>query len=81
MEIPVHPVAGTKTQQYFTSDDGQVKVPAVFVSQDSVNEVRTALKSYKWRDEDFLLATYPKNGKAGYLLFDRQTTTHVSFSG
>jgi len=58
------PTNGEFTGQYFTNDDNSVKVAAVTMSSDvkSVEVVRQAMNEYKWNDEDFLLATYPKNG-------------------
>ncbi|XP_067934467.1 sulfotransferase 1B1-like [Watersipora subatra] len=60
--IPVHPRGGTVRKQFFTSDDGSVQVPASFIDEAGLSEVREAYNTYKWREEDILLASYPKTG-------------------
>ena len=53
----------------FVSEDGKVSVPSILMAvltkgdEDEYFEwITRALKEYRWREEDFLLATYPKNG-------------------
>jgi len=52
----------------FTSDDGSVRVVAMSEMMGSKDDKQTfkeiveQLNAYKWRDEDFLLVSYPKNG-------------------
>ena len=59
------PLNGEFTGQYFTNDDGSVKVAAITMTKDvsHVQVIKKAMTDYEWHDEDFLLATYPKNGK------------------
>ncbi|XP_067947746.1 sulfotransferase 1E1-like [Watersipora subatra] len=57
-----HPFAGSKTGEYFVSDDGKFKVPAIMFNPEWLKNIRADLASYKWKSPDFLLATYPKNG-------------------
>ena len=48
-----------------TNDDGSVKVAAIAMNKDpkAIQMVKQAMVEYQWHDEDFLLATFPKNGK------------------
>ena len=62
MDFPAHPAGGSVTGQYFTSADGQVKVPALVLG-DTFPTVKNDILNYKWKTGDFLLATYPKNGE------------------
>jgi len=62
MDIPQHPVAGAVTNQYMSSDDGSVKVPVVYINEESSKKIKEDINRYKWHSDDFLLATYPKNG-------------------
>jgi len=54
---------------YFSNQDGSVKVTAISNfgipggDIEHFHEVSRDMQKYKWRDEDFLLATYPRNGK------------------
>ncbi|XP_067947487.1 sulfotransferase 1A1-like [Watersipora subatra] len=57
-----HPFAGSKTGEYFVSDDGKFKVPAIMFNPEWLKNIRADLARYKWKSPDFLLATYPKNG-------------------
>ena len=54
---------------HFVSEDGSVRVPSVPMSRltngdqdEHFERITRALKEYRWREEDFLLATYLKNG-------------------
>ncbi|XP_067947484.1 sulfotransferase 1C2-like [Watersipora subatra] len=60
--LPLHPLSGAATGQYFVSDDGSVKVAALVMNKDIFPKVRSDLEEYKWNDSDFLLATFSKNG-------------------
>ena len=58
------------SEHHFVSEDGSVRVssiPMAILTNGNEDEyferITRALKEYRWRDEDFLLATYPKNGK------------------
>lgn len=66
-EVPIHPFAGRVTNTYYTSEDGTVRVPAVFTGAPRDKEVSKQvieeINKYKWRDGDFLLAAYPKCGE------------------
>ncbi|XP_067940730.1 sulfotransferase 1C2A-like [Watersipora subatra] len=62
MDIPTHPRGAKAHGHYMTNDDESVKIPAMMVKEEGFQAVYKAIKSYKWKDEDFLLATYPKNG-------------------
>ncbi|XP_067947045.1 sulfotransferase 1C2-like [Watersipora subatra] len=57
-----HPMAGSITGEYFVSDDGSVRVPALMTRPAAFPKVREDLVAYTWNDSDFLLASYPKNG-------------------
>ena len=53
----------------FVSEDGSVSVPGIPMAaltngdQDEYFErITRALKEYRWREEDFLLTNYVKNG-------------------
>ena len=51
-------------KNYFVSEDGSVRVesvPSVVFGQ-KFEEIEKALKEYKWREDDVLLASFPKNG-------------------
>ncbi|XP_067947800.1 sulfotransferase 1E1-like [Watersipora subatra] len=61
-DLPPHPLSGSVTGKYLTSDDGSVKVAAHVTEMSDHSEVRRDMEAYKWKDSDFLLATYPKNG-------------------
>ena len=53
-------------KNYFVSEDGSVRVesvPSVVFGQ-KFEEIEKALKEYKWREEDVLLASFPKNGNS-----------------
>jgi len=60
--VSAHPLAGSKTRCYLTSDDGKVQVPAMLHTKDMFEEVLRDLQEYSW-NEDFLLTTFSKNGK------------------
>ncbi|XP_067945751.1 sulfotransferase 1E1-like isoform X3 [Watersipora subatra] len=60
--LSCHPLAGSKTGEYFVSDDGKVKVPAIMFNPEMLKGIRADLASYKWKSSDFLLAAYAKNG-------------------
>lgn len=48
-----------------TNDDGSVRVPSITLgvnSQQTFDDLLKARNEYKWRNGDFLLASYPKNG-------------------
>ncbi|XP_067940935.1 sulfotransferase 1C2A-like [Watersipora subatra] len=62
MEIPPHPRGCTVTNRFVSSEDGAIKIPALVVKDEGFVAVENAIKSYKWKDEDFLLVSYPKNG-------------------
>jgi len=62
MNVFQHPMRGAVTNQYFSSEDGTVKVPAIGTTLPDFQLLRQDIEEYKWNDEDFLLATYPKNG-------------------
>jgi len=62
MDIPQHPMGGAVTNKYMSSDDGSVKVPAIYINEESSKKIEEDLNRYKWHSDDFLLATYPKNG-------------------
>ncbi|XP_067940732.1 sulfotransferase 1E1-like [Watersipora subatra] len=62
MEVPPHPRGSSVTNLYVSSEDGSVKIPAMVVDEGAFGEIYQALKDYKWHEEDFLLASYPKNG-------------------
>ncbi|XP_067947743.1 sulfotransferase 1C2-like [Watersipora subatra] len=57
-----HPLSGSKTGQYFTNEDGTVKVPAIMLTPELLDAIRTDLVTYRWNSSDFLLSTYFKNG-------------------
>ena len=53
----------------FVSEDGSISVPSTPMSRltngdedEYFERITRAMKEYRWREEDFLLATYPKNG-------------------
>ena len=57
------------SRHHFVSEDGSVSVPSIPMAaltkgdEDKYFErVTRALKEYRWREEDLLLATYAKNG-------------------
>ena len=53
-------------KNYFVSEDGRVRVesvPSVVFGQ-KFEEIEKALKEYKWREDDVLLASFPKNGNS-----------------
>ncbi|XP_067947489.1 sulfotransferase 1C2-like [Watersipora subatra] len=60
--LSCHPLAGSKTGEYFVSDDGKVTVPAFMFNPETLKGIRADLAIYKWKSPDFLLATYPMNG-------------------
>ncbi|XP_067940694.1 sulfotransferase 1E1-like [Watersipora subatra] len=62
MEIPAHPRGAKAHGLYMSNDDESIKIPAMIVKEEGFHEVKKAIKTYKWNDEDFLLSTYPKNG-------------------
>ncbi|XP_067940695.1 sulfotransferase 1C2A-like [Watersipora subatra] len=62
MEVPPHPRGGTVTNCYMVSEDESVKISALVVKEEGFKAVVNAVKTYEWKDEDFLLASYPKNG-------------------
>lgn len=52
--------------RYLHSDDGSVQVPSVIRGTNTEEQFDVATKAqneYIWRTGDFILATYPKNGK------------------
>ena len=55
-------------ENYFTNEDGTVKVPAfdhlesVEANYKHFSEIQSDMAEYKWRDGDFLLTAYAKNG-------------------
>lgn len=58
------PLNGEFSGCYLVSDDGKLKIPTVTMNPDpaAFAEVKQSMNEYKWRDGDFLLATFPKNG-------------------
>ena len=57
------------SRHHFVSEDGRVSVPSILMEvltkgdeDEYFERITRAIKEYRWRDEDFLLATYPKNG-------------------
>ena len=62
-----NPVSGRVSGAYMTSEDGSHKVAAMGWGngdeREFTDKVRTQMQQYVWRDEDFLLTTYPKTGK------------------
>ena len=57
------------SRHHFVSEDGSVSVPSIPMAaltkgdeDEYFERITRALKEYRWRDEDFLLATYPKSG-------------------
>ena len=49
---------------YFTSEDGTVRYQASPISSfmENFEDIDKALKEYRWREEDALLASFLKNG-------------------
>ena len=64
------PLIGEFTGEYLTNDDGSVKVAAIAMNKDpkAIQMVKQAMVEYQWHDEDFLLATFPKNRNLIYFL-------------
>ncbi|XP_067940731.1 sulfotransferase 1C2-like [Watersipora subatra] len=62
METPPHPRGAKAHGLYMTNDDESVKIPAMVVKEEGFHEVKKAVQSYKWKEGDVLLASYPKNG-------------------
>lgn len=64
MEYMKNPSNGEFTGAYLSSDDGLIRVPGMTMNPDpaAFAEVKQSMAEYKWHDEDFLLATFPKNG-------------------
>jgi len=60
MALYQHPWGASVTNEYFTSDDGTVKVPARV--KDDFATLRRDMLEYKWDSRDFLLSSYFKNG-------------------
>ena len=57
------------SQHHFVSEDGSVRVPSIPMAaltkgdeDEYFEKITRALKEYRWREEDFLLATFAKNG-------------------
>ncbi|XP_067945640.1 sulfotransferase 1C2-like [Watersipora subatra] len=57
-----HPMAGSTTGEYFVSEDGSVRVPALTARREALPKIREDLAAHKWNRSDFLLSTYPKTG-------------------
>ena len=57
---------GKATGFYLKSSDGAVKVAALTRrgagDKEQFNQIYNDIQQYKWKEEDFLLAAYPKNG-------------------
>ncbi|XP_067947799.1 sulfotransferase 1C2-like isoform X2 [Watersipora subatra] len=60
--LPKHPMCGSVTGEYLSNEDGSVQVPAFFMDAEKFQRIQSDLKTYKWNDSDFLLATFPKCG-------------------
>ena len=63
------------SENYFTNEDGTVRVPAFDELDDAeanakkFKAIKKCWEEYKWRDgKDFLLNTFPKNGKISKLV-------------
>lgn len=63
----LNPLNGEFTGRYRLSDDGKVKVAGVVTGHPSDKEILAKIDKemdeYVWCEDDFLLSTYPKNGK------------------
>ena len=57
-----NPLSGGVRGCYVTSADGSKRVPALYLAAGSHEKVVKLMKDYIWRDGDFILATYAKNG-------------------
>jgi len=40
-----------------------LQIPVLEIKIGGQEEIEKAMQSYTWREEDFLLSVYPKNGK------------------
>ena len=51
-------------ESYFVSEDGSVRVKTFAVSpfMEKFEDIDKALKEYKWREGDAIIASFPKNG-------------------
>jgi len=88
------PLSGSKTSCHLTSDDGKVQVPAMLHTKDMFEEVLKDLQEYTWNEKDFLLTSFPKNGKTTLVVnegkiiwvhwslnaFSRDTRTYFRYS-
>lgn len=64
-----NPLNGEFTGCYLSNKDGSARVAHVTVNPEPsiMKEVKDSMDEYKWHDEDYLLASYPKNGKGDNL--------------